>query len=50
MCRGKSKQKLDVFANETLKNALNHTGRVCAMASEEDEEMMPIPRRIRRTM
>ncbi len=36
-------QKLDIFANETLKNALNHTGRVCAMASEEDEELIPIP-------
>lgn len=36
-------QKLDVFANETMKNALNHTGRVCAMASEEDETIIPIP-------
>jgi fructose-1,6-bisphosphatase I len=36
-------QKLDVYANETMKNALNHTGRVCAMASEEDEELIPIP-------
>lgn len=36
-------QKLDIFANETMKNALNHTGRVCAMASEEDEELIPIP-------
>lgn len=36
-------QKLDVFANETMKHALNHTGRVCAMASEEDEELIPIP-------
>ncbi len=35
-------QKLDVYANETMKNALNHTGRVCAMASEEDEELIPI--------
>ena len=36
-------QKLDLFANDTMKNALNHTGRVCAMASEEDEELIPIP-------
>ena len=36
-------QKLDVYANETMKNALNHTGRVCAMASEEDEELIMIP-------
>ena len=41
--QGEEQQKLDVFANETMKNALNHTGRVtCAMASEEDEELIPI--------
>src|SRR5690606_4645577 len=34
---------LDVWANETMKTALNHTGRVCAMASEEDDELIPIP-------
>ena len=39
-------QKLDVFANETMKNALNHTGRVCAMASEEDETLIPIPENV----
>ena len=33
---------LDIFANETMKNALNHTGRVCAMASEEDEALIPV--------
>ncbi|HEX3926488.1 MAG TPA: class 1 fructose-bisphosphatase [Gemmatimonadales bacterium] len=41
--QGEEQQKLDVFANETMKNALNHTGRVCAMASEEDEQLIPIP-------
>lgn len=41
--QGEEQQKLDIFANETLKNALNHTGRICAMASEEDEELIPIP-------
>lgn len=41
--QGEEQQKLDVYANETLKNALNHTGRVCAIASEEDEELIPIP-------
>lgn len=35
-------QKLDVYANDTMINALNHTGRVCAMASEEAEEIIPI--------
>ena len=41
--QGEEQQKLDVFANETLKNALNHTGRVCVMASEEDDGPIPIP-------
>jgi fructose-1,6-bisphosphatase I len=41
--QGEEQQKLDVFANETVKNALNHTGRVCVMASEEDEGPIPIP-------
>jgi fructose-1,6-bisphosphatase I len=41
--QGEEQQKLDVFANETIKNALKHTGRVCVMASEEDEDVIPIP-------
>ena len=41
--QGEEQQKLDVFANEILKNALNHTGRVCVMASEEDDAPIPIP-------
>ena len=41
--QGEEQQKLDVFANDTMKNALNHTGRICAMASEEDEELILIP-------
>jgi fructose-1,6-bisphosphatase I len=41
--QGEEQQKLDVFANDTMKNALNHTGRICAMASEEDEELIPVP-------
>jgi fructose-1,6-bisphosphatase I len=41
--QGEEQQKLDVFANNTLTNALNHTGRVCVMASEEDELLIPVP-------
>ena len=41
--QGEEQQKLDVFANETIKNCLNHTGRVCVMASEEDEDIIPVP-------
>ena len=41
--QGEEQQKLDVFANETIKNCLKHTGRVCAMASEEDQDIIPVP-------
>ena len=41
--QGEEQQKLDIFANQTLTNALNHTGRVCVMASEEDELLIPVP-------
>jgi fructose-1,6-bisphosphatase I len=41
--QGEEQQKLDVFANQTLTNALNHTGRVCVMASEESEMVIPVP-------
>jgi fructose-1,6-bisphosphatase I len=41
--QGEEQQKLDVIANETIKNCLNHTGRVCVMGSEEDEEIIPVP-------
>lgn len=41
--QGEEQQKLDVFANNTMTNALNHTGRVCVMASEEDEAIIPVP-------
>ena len=40
--QGEEQQKLDVFANEALKNSMGHTGRVAVMASEEDEELIPI--------
>ena len=38
--QGEEQQKLDVFANEALKNSMSYTGRVCVMASEEDEEVI----------
>jgi fructose-1,6-bisphosphatase I len=41
--QGEEQQKLDVIANETIKNCLNHTGRVCVMGSEEDEHIIPVP-------
>jgi len=41
--QGEEQQKLDVLANQTMTNALNHTGRVCVMASEEEERIIPVP-------
>jgi len=41
--QGEVVQKLDEFANETMKHALLRTGRTCLLASEEDEQPIPIP-------
>jgi fructose-1,6-bisphosphatase I len=41
--QGEVVQKLDVYAQETMYNALDHTGHLCAMASEEKEDIIPIP-------
>ena len=41
--QGEIQQKLDVFANETIVKAVDHGGRLCAMASEEVEGIIPIP-------
>jgi fructose-1,6-bisphosphatase I len=35
--QGEEQQKLDVLANDTVKAVVGHTGRVCMMASEEDD-------------
>jgi fructose-1,6-bisphosphatase I len=43
--QGEEQMKLDVFANECMKNALGSAGRVCVMASEEDEEITAFPPR-----
>jgi fructose-1,6-bisphosphatase I len=40
---GDQQQKLDVFAHDTLFRALDHTGQLCAVASEESEDVLPIP-------
>ncbi len=41
--QGEEQQKLDLYANQAIKDTFNHTGRVCMMASEEDEGPIPIP-------
>ncbi|MEP7170830.1 MAG: class 1 fructose-bisphosphatase [Bacteroidota bacterium] len=39
---GEGQKKLDVFANEQFISALTHGGECCAVASEENEEMVHI--------
>jgi len=43
--QGEQVMKLDVFANEMLVRMNDHTGRLCAMASEEIADIIPIPER-----
>jgi len=40
---GEKVQKLDVFANNVMFRALDHTGLLACMASEENETFIPIP-------
>jgi fructose-1,6-bisphosphatase I len=46
--QGEAQQKLDVIANDIIVKALDHGGRLCAMASEEEPEIIPIPDRFKR--
>ena len=40
---GEQVQKLDIFANRKFFDALDHTGLLCAMASEESQDYIAIP-------
>ncbi len=40
---GESVQKLDIFSHNIYFDALDHMGLLCAIASEEQEEFIPIP-------
>ncbi len=42
---GEEVQKLDVFADQVIYKAMDHTGNLCCMASEEHPEVLPIPER-----
>lgn len=46
--QGEAQQKLDVIANDIIVKALDHGGRLCAMASEEEAELIPIPSRFKK--
>ena len=41
--QGEIQQKLDIFANDTIIKAMDHGGRLCAMASEEEPDIIQIP-------
>lgn len=43
--QGEQVRKLDEFADDVIFRALDHTGRLCCMASEEREDFIPIPKR-----
>ncbi len=43
--QGESVQKLDVFSNDLLINILSHSGRVCAIGSEENAEPIIVDER-----
>lgn len=40
---GEEVKKLDIIAHDTIIKALDHGGHLCVMASEESEELIPIP-------
>jgi len=41
--QGEVQQKLDVLANEIIIKAMDHGGRLCGMASEEEPDIIQIP-------
>ena len=41
--QGEDVQKLDEFAQRAIYQAMDHTGYLCCMASEESEDFVPIP-------
>src|ERR1051325_62846 len=41
--QGEIVQKLDEFANTVIYRAMDHGGHLCAMASEENDDILPIP-------
>jgi fructose-1,6-bisphosphatase I len=41
--QGEEQMKLDVFADQVMFRALDHTGHLCVMASEENESVLLIP-------
>lgn len=40
---GEAVKKLDIYANERICKSMDHGGHLCIMASEENEDVIPIP-------
>jgi len=45
--QGEDVKKLDVFAHRMMFNAMDHGGHLCVMASEEEEDIIHIPKKFR---
>lgn len=45
---GEMVRRLDVYANEVIYRAMNHSGHLCAMISEENDELIQIPSKFKR--
>jgi fructose-1,6-bisphosphatase I len=43
--QGEIVRKLDVFAQDVIYRAMDHTGHLCCMVSEESDDLLPIPDR-----
>ena len=41
---GEHVKKLDIFAHDMMVRAMDHGGHLCVMASEEEEDIIPIPK------
>ena len=41
--QGEDVKKLDIYAQKTIVASMDHGGHLCAMASEEEENIIPIP-------
>lgn len=46
--QGEDQQKLDVYADDVIFRMCDHTGRLCAMASEEKDDMIAIPEQFKK--
>ena len=46
--QGESQQKLDLFAHTIMRQICDHTGRLCLMLSEEEEDLIHIPSKYRK--